>query len=148
WPLTEAFWHEVVQGEMAEIRPGLVQGPRYGWPPHQALEVGGEVRLPRGERLDDPRIEQRGCRSAVSQGEVAADRPGAPRELALGYRVGGLQQGPSPPHPVWILAALRAQQVAHDLLHRHVHVQVEEAIPEPRLQGGFGLVRHERPRAG
>ncbi len=58
--------------------------------------------------------------------------------MAVEQPAGALQLRPRLGYPVGVVVVVGAQAVADYLLHRRHHLAVEDAVPEPRLQGGGG----------
>ena len=86
------------------------------------------------EGLNGRRVEEGGRRRAVGDREVVSREPGPIRHPPLDHPVGGCERLPRVGYAPHIALALRAQVIEDDLLHGLVHVEIDEAVPQPRVE--------------
>lgn len=96
----------------------------------EARVVRRETRMPLADWLDLVGVEKRRRRRTVGQRERVAVRPRRGHEPPVDHVVGDRELGVGLVHAVRIALPGGAQVVGDDLLHRRIHVQVEETIAE------------------
>lgn len=113
----------------------------------QRVEIGRDLGMRRRERLDRLRVEQRGRRRTVGDGERRAAGMRHLREPSLDQVVGRAYRRARLLDAGGIARGLRAQEIGDDALHRIVHVVIEDTVPQPRVERRVRLVRDQREAA-
>jgi hypothetical protein len=129
-------------GKILEVRFGLLERARRRTAPSAASDT--RLRLDgTSERHDLVGVEQRGRRGAVGNREALVDCPGILRNGLIDHAERGRHLCACFLYSIRVLLVVGPQPVTHDLLHRQVNVEVEEAIAESYLPRKVGVRRNE-----